>query len=774
MKKKILSAVLAMVICFSAFSFVVIADEVPAGAKSRDELQDLVGGFSAAWLDNDLWEYGSHGAGLFDIAIELARVTLADGDAEATDITAAYVILEAAFDNLVKKTAAELGTLRAEVRPTYSRGNVVNAADDPIFSDDSWAAFEEAYDAADWLAADAESNDITDAYLALEASFDGLDRMQVVSRNDINALTRAVTRLDDTRDKFTPERRGSAMTGWGRSNVTNWGALWDGNPSFENDWNPDGDWAGNYDTVSEAWEEAAEIFGEKGVSSTTDASVVDAYNDAKSTTDLIASFTGDGTGRAQPRAITGLMNDNHEMIVRHDNARLATDTSLAMVTRVTAGDIGGALTALYAHLEDEIDGLEWIDRAGTNIPANESRFSIPSTASGATGRYDPDGESAINFGANVAADLVSRVPIDALEANVAWRVGLADLNALHAGLGNAWANAQRALNGDDLVGFPDDHPDFGVVLAHRMLKYAIDDAGLGDPRVTRARLEALIEASFAIDEITVPFFAPRFRGNDNGFVPNGDGVMAVVPARAAANAELRRGVNAATAANRPNLTNQIDQRNFASFYDDLDDAINNFYDGYNVVWPVAMNEGELSVFEVIMISMDSDSEEVAKLRSALAIAILENAAFDINNAHGNGWTPSNCPGWFTGICSGCPFEEQLFNGPIFNENGGIDATARLYGGPAWGGTGWPAFEAYKVLADALGLSDTAYMKGDVNGDGEITTADALEILRYVAGLESAIDDNPRALVAASITSDTPTTACALAILRHVAGLEAIS
>ncbi|MDR2559750.1 MAG: dockerin type I repeat-containing protein [Oscillospiraceae bacterium] len=63
-----------------------------------------------------------------------------------------------------------------------------------------------------------------------------------------------------------------------------------------------------------------------------------------------------------------------------------------------------------------------------------------------------------------------------------------------------------------------------------------------------------------------------------------------------------------------------------------------------------------------------------------------------------------------------------------------------------------------------------HIKGDVTGDGRVTTADALEILKYVAGMRSLIvGDDARA--AADVNGDGKIdTADALEVLRIVAGL----
>jgi len=78
-------------------------------------------------------------------------------------------------------------------------------------------------------------------------------------------------------------------------------------------------------------------------------------------------------------------------------------------------------------------------------------------------------------------------------------------------------------------------------------------------------------------------------------------------------------------------------------------------------------------------------------------------------------------------------------------------------------------EDIKVLLSGSGVR---YRKGDVNGDGKIDTADALEILKNEAGLSNIISGNDRAFAAADVNGDGRIdTEDALLILRIAAGLE---
>jgi Ca2+-binding EF-hand superfamily protein len=64
-----------------------------------------------------------------------------------------------------------------------------------------------------------------------------------------------------------------------------------------------------------------------------------------------------------------------------------------------------------------------------------------------------------------------------------------------------------------------------------------------------------------------------------------------------------------------------------------------------------------------------------------------------------------------------------------------------------------------------------FQRGDISGSGRLTTSDALEILRYIAGLENVIEGDERAEAAADVNGDGKIdTADAMRILRVVAGL----
>jgi hypothetical protein len=79
--------------------------------------------------------------------------------------------------------------------------------------------------------------------------------------------------------------------------------------------------------------------------------------------------------------------------------------------------------------------------------------------------------------------------------------------------------------------------------------------------------------------------------------------------------------------------------------------------------------------------------------------------------------------------------------------------------------------AIMLTAIPIVSANTTVRKGDINGDNYITILDALEILKYLAGLDNMLSD-PRALAAAKAINggDTVTINCVLEILKVLANL----
>ncbi|MDR2532645.1 MAG: dockerin type I repeat-containing protein [Oscillospiraceae bacterium] len=80
--------------------------------------------------------------------------------------------------------------------------------------------------------------------------------------------------------------------------------------------------------------------------------------------------------------------------------------------------------------------------------------------------------------------------------------------------------------------------------------------------------------------------------------------------------------------------------------------------------------------------------------------------------------------------------------------------------------------SFSVIAGATQVAP--YSLGDVNGDGFIDSADALEILKYEIGLPNVIEGNPRALAAADIFGNgVVDSRVALEIMKFEIGLPSV-
>jgi hypothetical protein len=82
----------------------------------------------------------------------------------------------------------------------------------------------------------------------------------------------------------------------------------------------------------------------------------------------------------------------------------------------------------------------------------------------------------------------------------------------------------------------------------------------------------------------------------------------------------------------------------------------------------------------------------------------------------------------------------------------------------------PQTQGMDIVVQLVNDNTDEVIMGDVNGDGEIDIADALEILKHLAGISTLTGD---ALAAALITDPTatePTIADALEILKYLAGI----
>jgi predicted chitinase len=110
------------------------------------------------------------------------------------------------------------------------------------------------------------------------------------------------------------------------------------------------------------------------------------------------------------------------------------------------------------------------------------------------------------------------------------------------------------------------------------------------------------------------------------------------------------------------------------------------------------------------------------------------------------------------------------------EYANVELAAFLGSGIEWMFETNALFKAFSVqmCRRCANTSSAAFRLGDINGDGEITVVDALQILRYIVGLSSMVNCCATSRQAALISNqNSPAVRCALEILRYVVGLQSI-
>lgn len=105
---------------------------------------------------------------------------------------------------------------------------------------------------------------------------------------------------------------------------------------------------------------------------------------------------------------------------------------------------------------------------------------------------------------------------------------------------------------------------------------------------------------------------------------------------------------------------------------------------------------------------------------------------------------------------------SVFDGMSVKANGSIEITI--------------SSNSYYILSDEepIGAGDNRYNLGDVNGDGEVTIFDALEILKNLVGMDCEITKSTLAFTAAMIndpTLDAPTIFDALEVLKYLVNMD---
>jgi hypothetical protein len=735
MKKRIVSVILAFVICFSAINTTAFAAE---GTKTKAELDAYVKSFSKSFLDTELYENGTKSYNRFHKAMDLAVNTLSDGSS-ARDFTDAYLILESAYNALYKRTKAELDSLLSSVKPIYDKNNIFNSEMDEIYENNAFNSFATKYDNARLNTITDNSNILTDLWDGLNDAYNELleNKKQVVTKTEYLNLVKQADSADLSRNKFTDERRGTTTLnghtesrifsyepGDGNIITLNWGILWSGqiSPALSSsfsDTRKEADF-NNFKVAYESMKTQYETFNSNyNSSSTTNTKIITAYNSMKNVTTAINAFAGDSTGNATVTVVNGLLRDNHDNLVTEENIK--TTAKDGSIVRANPLEGNGALKALYNEVLSKIGESAWVKASSTSMPGAPVDFAIiynktnnAYVDAGVGITPDDNAHALLNFKANQAVDLTKFVEIDP-SGTAAYVINKTKLEiALNPGIGKWYEICYDSVNAnppavtEKYINSDMEEVDLGSAqqwaYVYRNLLYALEDYGFGENLKTKTQLQALVTASYECDEINMAYFAPWLK--------------TVVEERNTAIELLKKDFS------NEERNDRIDQAAYAKAYDSLNFAVEAFKDEF-VKFPINMND----VLNVILETAAYTGKDAAEKRETLVLAVLDS-------------------------------------NELFDSFGGILEYMRLHKDSS-------VYAAYKAMFD-MTSGVTAFSKGDVNGDGKITTADAIEVLRYVAGLDSVITESTLALKAACVVSEgDPGTTDAIAILRHIAGLALI-
>jgi hypothetical protein len=756
-------------------------------------------------MDGALFDHGTISYENFGKAHAFATVVLANADSSAELINGAYWMLYAANEALLIKNQADLNLLIAEWRPTFETDNALNGDGDTRWYDTSWGNFVTAFDNATFNTFD-NTNVVTDLWVDLTVAAGGLEVKPTITKQQSAALIRAADTVATTRSLHVDERRGASAgvawhaaewdppvnncTGcsqWGGA-ALEWGALWDTTPGavrlghppwnaadglaapLPNSWTAPADIAsdgnaqwcasrricvngvhviGGFDAAYAAF--AGETgryrdFGNYQASTTSNDDIVGAYFALEAMVTAIRGFSADNTGSAGAANFRTIINTYHNIIVDADNHRrqvVASPSTLAAV-RNNPNQLGnGALSNLYSVIAAQT-GIAWVDQGGGttgNLVFAGDQFSIirdldtnafVKAEAGNNASFDAGTQRRSVYNKGSRPDLRRYVAVDATVAaggaqNVI--IGASHLNGLFGG-------GTTTIDGTTRVSFSQLY-----LIANRIIENTADSLGGlydftyqnwagNEVDLNDAAKRAQIFRIFRYTHENLPGGTLNLqtkRTLENAIEASYFYDDLMIPSFAT---ELQRVVNARRAAlpvvsqifTRVDIADLVDQMAYFTAWSNLN-AATGAYDAKLANYPHSVQQALDLMFE------KADDPGAIEYIIALAYGMLTY---------------------------------PLGDDDIWDSAGELLVTERLRNGTR-------ALAAYRALF--LRDDDDAYRKGDVNGDGQITPADALEVLKFAVGLESHIDGNAAAFRAGSITSDSPTTACALEILKVAIGIE---
>ncbi len=358
MRKNILSAALAAAMTINITAIVAAAENdsesIDKNVKTKSDLENYVRGFDT-FITGDLSNYGSISAAAFDRAYDYAEIVLADPQSEENDYTAAYVMLEAVYNNLQIHSVTELTELMKKYKSIYESDNYNNRnTGDIVYEAESYNNFVSAYMNAESAVNSDNMQIVTDAYETLMDSYNNLYKLQTITKSAFQTALKAYNEVMAKEYKYEPWEIGSMPAegtipsgkydNFAGKTIT-WGALY----SY-------------FDSKKDSINDAYKAFnGNKGSNNTSDTSIINSYNDAIDSVALLKLWQAEPHEWANTSNISRLLDKYHDVMVYDFNKAEADDlyTEIASLSDVSgsvkkSSDTGSRF--IYADIKDEPDG----------------------------------------------------------------------------------------------------------------------------------------------------------------------------------------------------------------------------------------------------------------------------------------------------------------------------------------------------------------------------------------------------------------------------------
>lgn len=306
LRRRILASAMASVMAIGSVAVVANAETTAAATtqvKSRDDLKAYVDSLDT-FFSTKIYDYGSVSGENFLNAYEYAKNVLDDTKSTVDDYTTAYAMVEAVYNKLKIYTVEELKAIVNSSKSVYETNNINNEdLGDAIYTDDTFAAFEEAYVEAESVLNSADSRIITDAYEKLDAAKKGLSPLDVVTKAQFRAALKAYETALSKEFAYDAWRVGTIDTGWAywgyQDQSVAYGTVYEHVASLKTG-------------INDAYGEFDEI---KSVNKTTQTNIVDAYKACVAATTVLNGFKADDTNRATKANVKTLLNQYNGRLV---------------------------------------------------------------------------------------------------------------------------------------------------------------------------------------------------------------------------------------------------------------------------------------------------------------------------------------------------------------------------------------------------------------------------------------------------------------------------